>query len=75
MSPEERSELAAAEAGVERAAPERSVLGPECHDESGRFIGCCDSVVTCRLQRRSLFAYLTNVLTANIRGDPIPALA
>jgi len=31
--------------------------------------------VTCRLQRRSLFAYLTDVLTANIRGDPIPALA
>jgi transposase len=31
--------------------------------------------VTCRLQGRSLFAYLTSVLTANIRGDPIPALA
>jgi transposase len=31
--------------------------------------------VTCRLLRRSLYAYLTNVLTASIRGDPIPALA
>ena len=31
--------------------------------------------VTCRLQRRSLFAYLTDVLSASIRGDPIPALA
>jgi transposase len=31
--------------------------------------------LTCRLQKRSLFAYLTDVLTANIRGDPIPALA
>ena len=30
--------------------------------------------VTCRLQRRSLFAYLTDVLNASIRGDPIPAL-
>jgi transposase len=30
--------------------------------------------ITCRLQRRSLFAYLTDVLTASIRGDPIPAL-
>lgn len=30
--------------------------------------------VTCRLQRRSLFAYLTDVLTAKIRGDPIPLL-
>ncbi len=31
--------------------------------------------ITCRLQKRSLFAYLTDVLTASIRGDPIPALA
>jgi transposase len=31
--------------------------------------------VTCRLQERSLFAYLSAVLTASIRGDPIPALA
>ncbi len=31
--------------------------------------------ITCRLQKRSLFAYLTDVLTASIRGDPIPRLA
>jgi transposase len=31
--------------------------------------------ITCRLQQRSLFAYLTDVLTARTRGDPIPALA
>ena len=31
--------------------------------------------ITCRLQKHSLFAYLTDVLTAHIRGDPIPALA
>jgi transposase len=31
--------------------------------------------LTCRLQKRSLFAYLTDAITANIRGDPIPALA
>jgi transposase len=31
--------------------------------------------LTCRLQKRSLFAYLTDALTATIRGDPIPALA
>jgi transposase len=30
--------------------------------------------VTCRLQRRSLFAYLSQVLTAKTRGDPVPAL-
>jgi len=29
---------------------------------------------TCRLRKRSLFAYLTDVIHANIRGDPIPAL-
>ena len=27
---------------------------------------------TCRLQRRSLFAYLTEALTAHARGDPVP---
>ena len=31
--------------------------------------------VTCRLQSRSLFAYLTDLLTAHTRGDPLPALA
>jgi len=31
--------------------------------------------VTCRLQGRSLFLYLTEVLSAKIRGDPIPLLA
>jgi transposase len=31
--------------------------------------------ITCRLQKRSLFAYLADVLSATIRGDPIPALA
>jgi transposase len=30
--------------------------------------------LTCRLQRRSLFAYLADVLTAKARGDPIPLL-
>jgi hypothetical protein len=29
--------------------------------------------LTCRLQKRSLFAYLSDVFHANIRGDPIPA--
>ena len=31
--------------------------------------------LTCRLQRRSLFAYLSQVITAHARGDPIPNLA
>ena len=31
--------------------------------------------ITCRLQKRSLFAYLTDTLTAQARGDPIPSLS
>ncbi len=31
--------------------------------------------VTCRLQRRSLFAYLSDALSARVRGDPAPLLA
>ena len=31
--------------------------------------------ITCRLQKRSLFAYLTDVLHASIHGEPIPSLA
>lgn len=31
--------------------------------------------VTCRLQGRSLFAYLADVLSARVRGDPAPLLA
>ena len=30
--------------------------------------------ITCRLQKRSLFDYLTAALTASIRGDPAPTL-
>jgi transposase len=30
--------------------------------------------ITCRLQKRSLFAYLSEIFDAAIRGDPIPAL-
>jgi transposase len=31
--------------------------------------------ITCRLRQQSLFAYLTEVITAHARGDPIPALS
>ncbi len=30
---------------------------------------------TCRLQRRSLYGYLSELLTAKARGDPVPSLA
>jgi hypothetical protein len=29
---------------------------------------------TCRLQRRSLYSYLVDALTAKARGDPVPSL-
>jgi transposase len=32
------------------------------------------AAATCRLQRRSLFTYLTELITAHTRGDPFPAL-
>jgi transposase len=31
--------------------------------------------ITCRLRKQSLLAYLTHVLTAHARGDPIPSLS
>ena len=31
--------------------------------------------ITCRLRRQSLFTYLTDVITAHARGDPVPALS
>ena len=32
------------------------------------------AAATCRLQRRSLFTYLNDLITAHTRGDPFPAL-
>ena len=33
------------------------------------------AAATCRLQRRSLFTYLSELITTHTRGDPFPALA
>jgi transposase len=66
-------------------AAERSLRGPVIHrklshgtrsDGGERFIErALSASVTCRLQGRSLFAYLSDLFTANSRGDPLPALA
>jgi transposase len=66
-------------------AAERSLRGPVIHrklshgtrsDDGERFIKrALSASVTCRLQRRSLFAYLRDLLTARNRGDPLPTLA
>jgi transposase len=65
-------------------AAERSLRGPVIHrklshgtrsQDGERFIErALSASVTCRLQKRSLFAYLTNLLTAHARGDPLPTL-
>jgi len=50
-------------------------LGSQCeHGELG--ISRLLSVhTTCRLQRRSLFVYLSDAIAAHARGDPVPLLA
>jgi transposase len=65
-------------------AAERSLRGPVIHrklshgtrtDDGERFIErALSASVTCRLQKRSLFAYLTNLLTAHAHGYPLPTL-
>lgn len=66
-------------------AAERSLRGPVIHrklshgtrsDEGERFIErALSTSVTCRLQGRSLFAYLAELLGARARGQPLPTLA
>ncbi|MCA1701572.1 MAG: IS66 family transposase, partial [Actinobacteria bacterium] len=74
-------------AGVEPTnnAAERSLRGPVIHrklshgsrsGEGERFVErALSASVTCRLQGRSLFAYLADALAAGARGDPVPSLA
>jgi transposase len=64
---------------------ERALRGPVIHrkvslgtqsQEGERFAERALSAAgTCRLQRRSLFTYLSELLVAHPRGDPFPALA
>ncbi len=74
-------------AGVEPTnnAAERSLRGPVIHrklshgtrsEDGERLIErALSTSVTCRLQGRSLFAYLAELITARARGQPLPALA
>ena len=65
-------------------AAERSLRGPVIYrklshgtrsNDGERFIErILSASVTCRLQGRSLFVYVADVLTAHARGDPLPAL-
>jgi transposase len=63
---------------------ERALRGPVIHrklshgtrsDDGERFAErALSAAATCRQQQRSLFQYLTELLTAHIRGDPLPGL-
>jgi transposase len=64
---------------------ERALRGPVIHrklshgtrsNDGERFAErALSAAATCRQQHRSLFDYLTELLTAHNRGDPLPALA
>ena len=65
-----------AERGLRSAVIHRKLsLGSQSERGERTIERLLSASLTCRLQRRSLFAYLTDVLSASIRGDPIPALA
>jgi transposase len=63
---------------------ERALRAPVIHrkvslgtqsDNGERFAErALSAAATCRLQRRSLFTYLSDLITAHTRGDPFPAL-
>ncbi len=65
-------------------AAERALRGPVIYrklshgtqsDDGERFVErALSASVTCRLQTRSLFAYIRELITAHARGDPLPTL-
>ncbi len=50
-------------------------LGSQSQDGEKRTQRLLSASITCRLQHRSMFAYLTELLNAHARGDPLPSLA
>jgi transposase len=49
-------------------------LGTQSEGGERRIERLLSAHTTCRLQRRSLFVYLTDAITAHARGDPVPLL-
>jgi transposase len=49
-------------------------LGTQSEDGERFAERALSAAATCRLQRRSLFTYLSDLITAHARGDPFPAL-
>jgi transposase len=65
-----------AERGLRGAVIYRKLsLGSQSEEGERTIARLLSASVTCRLQRRSLFAYLSELLTAEIRGDPVPLLS
>jgi transposase len=50
-------------------------LGSQSETGEQRIQRLLSASITCRLQHRSLFVYLTELISANARGDPVPLLA
>jgi len=50
-------------------------LGSQSEEGEQRVARLLSASITCRLQHRSLHAYLVDLLTAHARGDPLPLLS
>jgi transposase len=50
-------------------------LGSQSHHGEQRIERLLSASISCRLQHRSLFSYLAELLAANTHGDPLPQLA
>ncbi len=65
-----------AERGLRGAVIYRKLsLGSQSEEGERTIARLLSASITCRLQRRSLFAYLSEVLAASMPGDPVPSLA
>lgn len=65
-----------AERGLRGAVIYRKLsLGSQSEDGERRIERLLSAHTTCRLQRRSLHAYLIDLVGAHARGDPTPLLA
>lgn len=66
----------AAERGLRHAVIARKLsLGNQAEHGKRTTERLLSASITCRLQGRSLFAYLTDAIQASIRGQPVPSLA
>jgi transposase len=49
-------------------------LGSQSETGERRIERLLSASITCRLQHKSLFAYMTELLAAHARGEPLPSL-